>query len=66
MSRHDDAALRVGLIGCGFIGHRHLGVLAALEDARIVAVVDELPERAALAAAAADARAYADYAEMLA
>ena len=57
--------VRVGLIGAGFIGGRHLGNLLGFDDVRVVAVADAQLERAREAAARCDARAYADYAEML-
>jgi len=57
--------LRVGLIGCGRISPRHIQVIAANPDLRLVAVCDPVAEKAAAAAAASGATAYNDYAEML-
>jgi myo-inositol 2-dehydrogenase/D-chiro-inositol 1-dehydrogenase len=56
---------RVGLIGCGYIGRRHLDVLSRVADARVVAVADELEGRAVAAAEEAGASAYVGYADML-
>jgi predicted dehydrogenase len=56
---------RVGLVGCGFIGRRHLDVLARLDGVRVAAVVDEHAGRAEAAAAATGATGYAGHAEML-
>jgi myo-inositol 2-dehydrogenase/D-chiro-inositol 1-dehydrogenase len=55
---------RVGLVGCGFIGQRHLGVLGG--EARVVAVADVVRGRAEDAAAGTGARAYDGWAELLA
>jgi predicted dehydrogenase len=57
--------LRVGLVGCGFIGQRHLRNLCGFPDARVVAVADPAPERAARAAAMAGARPYASHVDLL-
>jgi myo-inositol 2-dehydrogenase/D-chiro-inositol 1-dehydrogenase len=57
---------RVGLVGCGFIGGRHLGVLAERPEARVVAVADPVAGRAQAAARGTGARAYDGWAEMLA
>jgi predicted dehydrogenase len=51
---------RVGLIGCGFIGARHLRNLIAWDDVAVVAVADPDPVRAGRAARLSGARAYAD------
>jgi predicted dehydrogenase len=58
-------ALRVAVIGVGHLGRHHARILAGLAGARLVAVVDTAPERAAAAAAASGARAAADYREVL-
>jgi myo-inositol 2-dehydrogenase/D-chiro-inositol 1-dehydrogenase len=55
---------RVGLVGCGFIGQRHLGVLSG--EARVVAVADPVRGRADAAATGIGARAYDGWAELLA
>jgi predicted dehydrogenase len=56
---------RVGVIGAGFIGARHLGNLIGFEDVAIAAVADTSVERAQAQAARCGAVAYSDYAEML-
>ena len=38
--------VRVGLVGCGGMGHEHLKILARRPDVQIVGVCDERPERA--------------------
>ncbi len=53
-------ALRVAVIGVGHLGRHHARILSALDGARLVAVVDTLPERAAEVAAATGTRALAD------
>lgn len=52
--------LRVAVVGVGHLGRHHARILSSLEGARLVAVVDTVPERAAEAAAATGARALAD------
>jgi predicted dehydrogenase len=52
--------LRVAVIGIGHLGRHHARILAAMEDASLVAVVDTNHERAADAAAATGARALGD------
>ena len=56
---------RIGFIGAGFIGGRHVGNLAGFDDVRIVAVADLQFDRAREAAARCGARAYADYRQLL-
>lgn len=58
-------AVRVGMIGAGFIGVRHLKNLAAMADARIVGVADSDGARAQEQAAACGARAYCDWRALL-
>jgi predicted dehydrogenase len=58
--------IHIGLIGCGYVGRRHLDVLRRIDGAQVVAVADELDGRAAAAAAATGAAPYAGYAGMLA
>jgi UDP-N-acetyl-2-amino-2-deoxyglucuronate dehydrogenase len=53
-----DAVVRLGLIGCGKIGQKHLQALAHLPDAQLVATADTDPERAAAAALAFDAQSF--------
>jgi predicted dehydrogenase len=57
--------LRTAVIGIGHLGRHHARLLAALEGASLVAVVDRLRERAEQAAAATGARAVTDYREVL-
>src|SRR5262245_46766066 len=38
--------LRVGLVGCGGMGHEHLKIMARIPGVRIVGVCDHRPERA--------------------
>jgi UDP-N-acetyl-2-amino-2-deoxyglucuronate dehydrogenase len=57
--------LRIGLVGCGRISVRHIDVLGALENVKLVAVCDVIRDRAARAAAASGAKSYADYREMV-
>jgi predicted dehydrogenase len=54
---------RVGLVGCGFIGQRHLAVLS--RQARVVAVADAVAGRAEAAAVGLGARAYGGLDSML-
>jgi len=49
--------LRIGLLGCGRIGQVHARSVAAMADARIVAVADALPDAAAALASATGAEA---------
>ena len=58
-------ALRVGVIGAGHLGRHHARILSSLDGARLTAVVDTVPDRAAAAASAAGARALTDYRELL-
>ncbi|MCL3819369.1 Gfo/Idh/MocA family protein [Aeromicrobium wangtongii] len=52
--------LRLGCVGTGFIAGKHLAALSSFEDVDVVAVADNVEERAAAAAAAHDARCYTD------
>jgi UDP-N-acetyl-2-amino-2-deoxyglucuronate dehydrogenase len=58
--------VRLGLIGCGKIGQRHLQALAHLPEASLVATVDPDRERAAQAAVPFDAAAFDSTDAMLA
>lgn len=51
-------AIRMGLIGCGRIGQKHLQALARLPEATLVATCDTDRERAEAAGVAFDATAY--------
>ena len=57
-------ALRVGVIGVGHLGRHHARILAGLDGARLTAVVDLIPERAAEVAASSGARALTDSREL--
>lgn len=58
--------LRVGVVGTGFIAGRHLTALASMPDVEVVAVADEVVERATAAAERVGARACQDGPEMMA
>lgn len=61
------ASVRVAVVGCGHIGRRHLRVVSEEPRARLAGYFDIDPEaRARAAADFPDARAYANYAEVLA
>lgn len=57
--------LKVAVIGCGTISGRHLDSIVALEEAQLVAVCDNKPDRAQAAAEKYHAKSYTDYKEML-
>jgi predicted dehydrogenase len=58
--------IRVGFVGVGNISRRHFTALAKLrEEAEVVAVCDVIEERARTAAAAAGAKPYLSFHEML-
>ncbi len=65
LGRESVRKIRIGLIGAGFIGRRHLGTLLGFDDVRVVAVADPLLARAREAAMPCDAAAYRDYNRML-
>jgi predicted dehydrogenase len=56
--------VRVAVIGVGHLGKHHARILAQVPGARLVAVVDAQPERAATAAEGTVARALTDYREL--
>lgn len=58
--------IRIGLIGCGRISPRHLQVIGALPDLKLIAVCDLVQEKAKKAAEASGAKPYQDYREMMA
>jgi myo-inositol 2-dehydrogenase / D-chiro-inositol 1-dehydrogenase len=60
-----EGGLRAGIIGAGWIGQRHAGVLNARDDVQVTAVCDVDRGQAAQAAAASGARVFADWREML-
>ena len=57
---------RIGLIGAGIIGTRHLGNLLGFDDVRVVAVADLGIERARVLAERCGATAYGGHTELLA
>jgi predicted dehydrogenase len=59
-----DAPLRIAVIGVGHLGRHHARLLATIDGAQLVAVVDTQPDRAAAAAQPAGARALSDYREL--
>ena len=59
-------AVRVGFIGCGGMNRAHMGTVRGLRNAEIVAVCDLQKERVQAAAEECGARAYTDYAKMIA
>jgi predicted dehydrogenase len=58
------ADLRVAVIGVGHLGKHHARLLAGIDGAQLVAVVDPDRERATAAAATTGARALDDYREL--
>jgi predicted dehydrogenase len=58
-------AIRTAVIGVGHLGRHHARILAALDGAELVAVVDPITERAAEVAAASGTRPLADFRELL-
>lgn len=63
---HPLDSLKIAFIGAGGIAHRHAGVLATMEDVRIVAVADADPARAGDLAAAHGAAVLPDVAAVIA
>lgn len=57
--------LRVGLIGCGFMGAMHANCYLHLEDVEVVAVADVRPEKAKELAALSNAEIYSDGYELI-
>lgn len=58
--------IRVGLIGCGFMGRMHCSVYSTLENATLVAVADRKPEKATKYGAEFGVPAYSSIAQMVA
>ena len=58
--------LRVGVVGTGFIAGRHLTALSSMPEVDVVAVADEVAERATAAAERVGARPFRDGVEMMA
>ena len=65
MGERMDKIVRVGLVGCGGMGHEHLKILARKPGVQIVGVCDHRPERALRMGAEHQARAWTDYAAFL-
>ncbi len=61
-----DGDLRIGFVGCGGIGNHHLKVWESIPGAKVVAVCDNQPERAARAGEEHGAEVFTDMVEMLA
>jgi myo-inositol 2-dehydrogenase / D-chiro-inositol 1-dehydrogenase len=59
------AALRLGMIGAGWIAREHVASIAALDGAELAAVADLDADRAGALAAEAGVRPYPDWAAML-
>jgi predicted dehydrogenase len=57
--------LRVAVIGVGHLGRHHARILSTLDGARLVAVVDKIPERATEIAASTGTRALTDSRDLL-
>ncbi|MCC6485387.1 MAG: Gfo/Idh/MocA family oxidoreductase [Armatimonadetes bacterium] len=60
-----DSDVRIGFVGCGGIGNEHLKIWQRTPGAKVVAVCDVVPERAAKAAELYSAEAFTDLTEML-
>ena len=60
-----DDRIRTAVIGVGHLGRHHARLLSTIEGARLTAVVDTVPERAAAAAEATGARAVSDFREVM-
>lgn len=58
--------VRFAILGCGKIGSRHAAKLQEVEGAELVAVCDEIPERAEALAAQYGCKAYGSLEELLA
>jgi predicted dehydrogenase len=56
---------RIGMVGAGGVGQRHVATLSGLDDVTVVAVADTDPQRAAALATACGATAYDSAAELL-
>src|SRR5690349_24690363 len=57
--------VRVAVIGVGHLGKHHARLLAAIDGAELVAVVDTEPDRAAAAAEATGALAISDFRDLI-
>lgn len=57
--------LRVGIVGCGFMGRMHANVYKLLPNAELVAVTDAKPERAQEFASQFAVKGYTDFDQMV-
>lgn len=57
--------IKVGLIGCGGIGTVHVERLRQIEEIKVTAAVDIIPERAEKVASLAGCQAFSDYTDAL-
>lgn len=57
-------AVRLGLVGCGAIGQKHLQALVHLDEGQLTATADSDPERAAAAALPFDAASFSSAHEL--
>src|SRR5687768_18233105 len=64
-SRMAPDALRIAVIGVGHLGRHHARILGAMGGARLVAVVDTVPGRAAEVAGASGVEALTDHRQLL-
>ena len=62
----DEAPIKVGVIGVGYLGRFHAEKYAHLQDTELVGVADLNQARAVEVAQALGARAYTDYQETVA
>jgi predicted dehydrogenase len=60
-----DSPVRIGVIGVGHLGKHHARLLAGIDGAELVAVVDPQADRAAAAAEATGARPLADFRDLI-
>jgi UDP-N-acetyl-2-amino-2-deoxyglucuronate dehydrogenase len=65
-NRHPSRQYRLALVGCGRISERHLEAIDEHPDLKLVAVCDEIPERARGAGERHSVPAFTSYAAMLA
>jgi UDP-N-acetyl-2-amino-2-deoxyglucuronate dehydrogenase len=60
-----DQRIRVALVGCGRISRNHFDAIAKVPDLQLVAVCDQVPERAHAAGAALGVPCFTEYEQML-
>ncbi len=61
----DNVAVRVGVIGVGYLGKHHARIFSGLEDVELVGVADINETAASGIAQTYNCRAFSDYAEMI-